>query len=288
MVAAHHVRSISLPSRSHPSAHKVEEELNKLRTWEASSTLTSTSGPILIGLAGIADLCSSMDDLLNMASIQEVLSRHKDELCMNELLDRSVKFLDICGIARDVMLQFKEQIRSLQSVSRRRKGDSTIESILSSYTCFRKKMNKEAKRLIASLKHINNKLGNLAFSEQDKHFSAMIQMLREVDMINICVLKSVLTFFSTPISNSKQIKWSFVSKLMHKGMLTSEEKQEDMNELENVDAVLCDGFAFKKKQRVQEVLEALEIHISDIENGLERVFRCLIKTRVSMLNIFSR
>ncbi|KAL6345339.1 hypothetical protein AAG906_015822 [Vitis piasezkii] len=37
MANMYHVRSISLPSRSHPTTLKIQQELNKLRSWETSS-----------------------------------------------------------------------------------------------------------------------------------------------------------------------------------------------------------------------------------------------------------
>ncbi|KAJ8764539.1 hypothetical protein K2173_006279 [Erythroxylum novogranatense] len=284
MATGYHVRSISLPSRSHPSTTKVEEELNKLRTWEASST----SGSICIDLAGIADLCSSLDDLLNLTSTREVISRHRHEKCLNELLDQYVRLLDICSIARDVTSQFKEQIRALQSAFRRRKRDSCIKSNSDSYTCFRKKMNKEAKKLIASLKHINNKLGVSALSEQHKHFSTTIQMLREANMANTSVLESVLLSLSAPVLKSKQTRWSLVSKLLHKGVISSAEKQGSLDELESLHATLSKGFGFEKMKFMLEKLEALEMQMEAIGNGLEGAFRSLIKTRTSMLNVFSQ
>ncbi|WRX08003.1 Protein BPS1 [Theobroma cacao] len=106
MAAKYHVRSISLPSRSHPTTLRIEDELNRLKTWEASPLSTSES--ICAGLSGLEDLYQCMDDLLNLASTQQVLSQHQHEKCIDELLDGSVRLLDICSIARDYMFQLKE------------------------------------------------------------------------------------------------------------------------------------------------------------------------------------
>ena len=97
-----HFRSNSFPNGSHPSTITVEEELNKLKTWEATSTSTSKS--IGIGLSLLQDLHTCLEGLLNMGSTQKLISNHQGEKCMEELLDGSVRILDICGITRDTML----------------------------------------------------------------------------------------------------------------------------------------------------------------------------------------
>ncbi|KAJ9128755.1 hypothetical protein P3X46_034516 [Hevea brasiliensis] len=247
----YHIRSISLPSRSHPANLRVEEELNKLKIWEASST--STSGSICIGLSGLEDLYKGMNDLLNMSSTQEILSQYENEKCLNSLLDGSVKLLDIRGITRDLMLQFKEQVQALQSILRRRKGDSNIESSISKYTCFRKKIKKGAKKFIAVLKQMDGKLKAAPF--QDDH---LIQLFKEVIAMNSSIFQSLFLYLST--SMLKGSMWSAVSKLMHKAAIACEEKQEI----------------------------ALEVSIEDIENCLESVFGHLMKTRACILNIISQ
>ncbi|KAL9356833.1 hypothetical protein Peur_050086 [Populus x canadensis] len=282
MSGKYRVRSISLPSRSHPTTLTVEEELNKLKEWEA----LSTSGSICNGLLGVEDLYKYVDELLNLASTQEVISRHENGKCHNELLDWSVRLLDVCSIARDTMLRFREHIQSLQSALRRRKGDSSIESSVATFTCFRKKMKKDAKKLIASLKQMDNKLGASSLLDQDQHLSAVIKVIREVNVINCSIFQSLLLFMSTS-SNPKQSRWSLVSKWMHKGVIPCEAKQENVNELVAVYAALSEVSDSEKVKITYKKLEALVISIEDLESCLERVFRVLIKTRASLLNVIS-
>lgn len=293
MAGKYHVRCISLPSRSHPSTLKLEEELNKLKTWES----TSTSVSICKGLTGLDELYKSMDGLLNMTSIQQVISQHQHEKCVEELLDGSVRLLDICGITRDTMLQIKEHVRALQSALRRRKGDSSIESNINNYTCFKKKLKKDVKKLITELRQMENKWGAISpVLAQDHHFSAVIRVLREVCVMNVSVFQSLFLFLTVPLSKPKATRWSLVSKLMHKGVIACEEKQENVNEMEVADAALStlcrnapsEGVDAEKIQSAHKKLEDLEIGIEDMENGLGCVFRSLIKTRASFLNIISQ
>ncbi|KAL5168714.1 hypothetical protein HKD37_11G030814 [Glycine soja] len=263
------------PTGSHPSTITVEEELSKLKTWEATSTSTSKS--IGTGLSLLQDLHIDLEDLLNMASTQKLISNHQGEKCMEELLDGSVRILDICGITRDTILQTKENVQSLHSALRRRKGDSSIEKIVAEYNFFSKKMKKNAKKMISTLKQTESKFVASPLLNQDQQLVALVRVLREVIVMNMSIFQSLLTFLAAPASKSKATKWLFVAKLMHKGVIACEEKQENSNELQCVEAslstLLSDGTNVEKMQAARERLEKLENAIESIENALEIVFR---------------
>ncbi|KAI4327811.1 hypothetical protein L6164_020229 [Bauhinia variegata] len=281
------VRSISLPSRSHPSVLRVEEELNKLKNWEAESK--STSGSVFNGLSLLEELYICLDEFLNMGSTQQVISRRQGEEFVEELLDGSVRILDICGITRDTMLQIKENVQALHSSLRRRKGDSTIEKSKAEYAIFTRKMKKDSKKLIIDLKKMESKFGVSPLLSADPHLASVVRVLREVIAMNISVFQSLLSFLAVPVSKAKATKWLLVARLMHSGGIACEE---NVNELQSVDValstLLSEGIDAQKMQAAHQRLEALEIVIESLENSLERVFRRLIKTRSSLLNIISQ
>ncbi|XP_059639726.1 uncharacterized protein LOC132282122 [Cornus florida] len=289
----YHTRSISLPCRSHPTTLRIDEELNKLKTWEASSTPTADT--ICDGLSGLQELYNCLDGLYNLPVTQQALSHHQHEKWINELLDGSLRLLDICGVTRDVMSQMKEHIRDVQSAMRRRKGDSSIESSIAKYTCFRKKMKKDAKKLIAALKQVDNKIeaSPSPLLESDHHITSLIRVLREVNVMSISVFHTLLLFLSLPISKPMPTRrWSLVSNLLLKGAVGSEGQQENVNELGSVDIALhilsrCGMTEGDKMQSAQNSFEALEVTIEVLENGSGSLFRRLIKARASLLNIVS-
>ncbi|XP_039069602.1 uncharacterized protein LOC120216170 [Hibiscus syriacus] len=286
MASKYHVRSICLPSRSHPTILRMEDELNRIKTWEASALSTSVS--ISAGLSGLEDLYQCMDDLLNTTSVKQVLSVHRHEKCVDELLDRYVRLLDICGIERDYMFQIKEQVRVLQSSLRRRKGVSSIEDGILRYTSFRKEMRKQAKKVIFKLKQMDDKLDASPCLDQDHHFSAVIRILRQVNVTNTSIFQSLFSFLSAPVS-SKRTRWSLVAKLMHKGVVACEEEQDVVNEFESVDSALCrHAFDVDKMQIAHKRLVALESSIEGVENKLECLFWKLLRARTSLLNIISQ
>ncbi|KDP43730.1 hypothetical protein JCGZ_22357 [Jatropha curcas] len=277
MANRYNVRSISFPSRSHPTTLKIEEQIKKLKT------LVISSESICHGMLGLEDLYNGVNELLNLSSTQQVLSHHQNGKFLDRLLDGSVRLLDICGITRDVLLQFKEQVQSLQSAFRRRKGDSSLESNIDNYACFRKKMKKDAKKFIAVLKQMDTKLEASLLEDQDYH---LIQLFKEVSLVTSFTFQSFLSFLST--SRPKKTRWSVISKLMNKGAIECEEKQEIVNQLESVDSLLKERLNAEKMKIAQKGLEALEMSIGDLENCLENMFRLLIKTRASILNIISQ
>ncbi|GLT71258.1 hypothetical protein SLA2020_432910 [Shorea laevis] len=286
MAGRYHVRSVSFPSRSHPTTLRLEEELNKLKTGEATYS-ASTADSICKSLVGLEELYKCMDDLLNMSSAQQVLSQNQHEKYVEELLDGSVRLLDICGITRDTVLQIKEHVQALQSALRRRsKGDSSIESNINNYTLLKKKMKKDAKKLITALKQMENKWAALPALDLDHHLSAVIKVIREVCAMNVSIFQSLLLFLTAPVSKPKASGWSMVSKLMHKGVIACEEKQENVNEMEAVDAAL--RTLCRNASTTHKSLEDLEMSMEEMENCLECLFRRLIKTRASLLNIVSQ
>ncbi|WOH12371.1 hypothetical protein DCAR_0831874 [Daucus carota subsp. sativus] len=276
---SYHVRSISLPCRSHPAIIRVKEELSKLKTLETPCCQTSEA--ICNSLSGLAELYDCTNDLLG-------LKLTKQSALMDCLLDGSVRLLDICGGTRDIVSQIKEHTRDLESSIRRRKGDISIESSVVKFNSFRRRMKKEAKRLIASLKQIKKQYEALAMLDSDQKHSSVIGLLTEVTLSSISVYQSLLMFVTVPVSKTKGRRWSAITKLIHTERVSCEE--ENMNELERIDAALislCRSRKGEKIESAQRGLVALETHFEGIESNLECLFRRLIKTRTLFLNMAS-
>ncbi|KAK3413712.1 hypothetical protein EUGRSUZ_I02278 [Eucalyptus grandis] len=262
----YNARSISFPSRTHPTTHRIDIELNKLKSLEVKYR-TPSSGSVLAGLSDLEELYISLG---------------------------SIRLLDVCGSMREMLMQIKEHVQALQSVLRRRKGDSSIEAVFSDYANFRKRMRKEARRL-KQIMGVSLR-GASTLLVDDPQLSSLARVLSEVDTVSTSVFQSIVSFLAMPVPRSKQSKWSLMSRLVHRGAVASEDaNQEDANEFEYVDASLFalrkhganDGFDSEKLQSTQHQLGALEMSIGGIENALEGLYRRLIRTRASLLNIIS-
>ncbi|OVA10881.1 Protein of unknown function DUF241 [Macleaya cordata] len=258
---AFHARSISLPTKSNPLTLTVEEQLCRLR----SSELAISSSSISHNLAGLKDLYESVDDLLQLPLTQ-------DEKCLNVVLDGNLMLLDVCGTSRDVLSQMKQCVQDLQSsIRRRRGGDVDLENEISTYMTSRKKVSKVIRKCLTDLKRMDNK-------------NTEVSVLREVETTTLAVLESLLSFVSGP----KQSSWSLVSKLMPTKRVAPK-GEEETTEVMKVDILLKALISHKpSKSDMQKPLEALQMSLQDLEDGLESVFRCLIKHRVSLLNILNQ
>lgn len=277
------VRSISLPSRLNPISKKIESELNKLRTCKTSSPLGSDS--LLINLSGIAEVFNSVEELVHSQLTQKALNHQHCKILVEETLDGSVSLLDSCGNARDLLLTMKEHVQNLQSALRRR--NSRIESNVHAYICFRKKAKKNVAKSLRDLKKMESKFGCfLHLLDVDYNVLIVIKLLRELSAVTISMFQSLFVFLSMPVTN----RWSLVSKLKAVTFSASEKEQKIYSEVGTVDAALYSLHKSDAKTDVKIVqlrLETLDCSITGLEAGMERLFRCLLQHRVSLLNLLT-
>ncbi|KAF8101096.1 hypothetical protein N665_0210s0031 [Sinapis alba] len=269
-------KQLSLPSRSHPSTSGIEEAINKVKTI---NTTKSSSESILTGLAGLEELYDLKDEFLKMCSTQRVMSS-VGSYFMEEMLDGSLRLMDICSVSRDFVVETLEHVRDLQSCVRRKKvaggGGDQLEVAVSGYVKFRKSMRKETKKLLGSLKSIDG--GSSFYDHDDEQLVAVIDAMRQVVYVSVVVLKSFLEFLSGRQSN---IKRKLASVLKRKKCNLEDAK----NELETLDSLFCGDLC--SRVDLQEKLEEVEMSIDGFEKNLEGLFRRLIRTRTSLLNIIS-
>ncbi|CAI9777938.1 unnamed protein product [Fraxinus pennsylvanica] len=259
---AFHLRSNSLPSKSHPEIANVEDHICRLKSSEEASVSASS---ICAQLASLRDLHEDINNLIQLPSVQQALI---DQAC--ELLDGSLELVDICGIARDVILLTKESVEELESSLRRNRGIDT-------YMNSRKKIEKMVKKCLKNLKSFD-KCSTL-FLNKDSNLKAVASMLKEGQAISFSVLKSALTIFT-----SKQKAWSLVSKFSRSSHVHSQ-TEEELYAL-NIDK-LRKAIETLSVQNVTKQLKESEMIFQELEENLEAFFRSLVKTRVSLLNVLN-
>ena len=150
----HHFRSNSFPTRAHPLISEFDNQLSRLRCYEATAS-TSSSASLSQKIIGLQDLNDSVDNLL-LLPFAQALAQEQNQKWFNELLDGSLRLLDVCGIARDALLQTKECTRELQSTLRRRHGSKMelareVEKYLASRKAVKKAMQKALKGMKTNL-----------------------------------------------------------------------------------------------------------------------------------------
>uniref|UniRef100_A0A7N0U7J3 Uncharacterized protein n=1 Tax=Kalanchoe fedtschenkoi TaxID=63787 RepID=A0A7N0U7J3_KALFE len=261
-----HARSVSLPSRPHPTVPEYDEILCRLQSSGAAS---SSSSSIRNSLEGLQDLHDCLGSLMLLPESQQALAKECHGKYVDKVLGGSLRLLDLCGTVKESLLMTKECTQELQS-SLRRKGCDAKEA--AKYLACRKAVKKSIQKALRNLKYLET-------SNKGQDSFVMVSMLREVEQVTLSVLKSLLSFISGPKDQS------LVSKLMH----SKNAKLETMNEFQQIDAAMQSIEKHKAAgiNSIQADVTDLELSIEDLESGVECLYRHLIKVRVTLLNIIS-
>ncbi|KAM5562710.1 hypothetical protein ABKV19_017760 [Rosa sericea] len=212
---------------------------------------------------------------------QQALAQEQRQKWANELLDGCLRLLDICSTAKDALSQTKECIQDLQSIIRRKRGGETgLTNEVRKYLSSRKMVKKSIHKAMGNLKGMKNR-STFSSANKVQETIAIVSKLRDVEAVSLTIFESVLSFISKP--KSKPSSWSLVSKMVQSKRIACDEEAK-VNEFAEVDAALK---SLKSADNAQNQLSNLESCIQDQEEGLESLFRQLIKTRVSLLNILN-
>ncbi|KAJ1393634.1 hypothetical protein SESBI_34818 [Sesbania bispinosa] len=283
-----HTRSNSVPSVSHPFISQYDEHLHRLKASEA----TSSSSSIRWKLNGLQTLHEYTDKILQLPTIQQALAKEPCKSWVDELLEGSLRLLDICSTAKDVLIQSTESIHELQfAVRRRRGGETAFKTEGGKYLSSRKKAKKTIQKALENFKGFKKGL-ILTSSNIDNESLSMISHFKEAEDVTLIVLESLLSFISGSRGKPKENRWSIVSKLMQPKRVYCDSYQLNINEFEVVDKALhslfhkpcCNNISVES---LQNHMENLELCIQDLEAGIEHLERQLIRTRVSLLNIYN-
>ncbi|XVE94437.1 hypothetical protein REPUB_Repub02eG0008400 [Reevesia pubescens] len=272
---SHHIRSISLPCRSHPLISQLKDEISELKTWSCNPN-NRTSAWLCDGLSHLKDVHDTLHDILQLPQTHELLS-HKREW-VEKLLEDFLRFVDVYGIFQTSFLSVLKEEQLAARVALRRKDDSKIAMYLKG----RKKMAKEIAKLVSSIRCI----GQYSFpvsalvSIADTELTAVIS-----DVIEVTASVSLALFNGISMSfTSRKSSWIglMLSKKAKKVKI-----EESIKEFQQIGEPNIWGLRKKGDEEVRMVLKRmqdLESCIADIESGSEKAFRSLINTRVSLLN----
>ncbi|KAG2698199.1 hypothetical protein I3760_07G139200 [Carya illinoinensis] len=209
-------------------------------------------------------------------SVRRALLHQRQEQRVHKVSEASLRMLDACGTAQDVLSLVKEQLKDLQfTFGRGRIGEPEIGNKIAAYNLGRKMLKIETLNRLNSLKGMKikgmrNKCINPHLSSIDDNLKGVVNVLKEVRMTAISIMEVLLSLISISWLDHKSAKWSFASRLVRFN-------SHRLN-------IICDLMAL---QDTNKRLEAVEIAIEDLEVELECMFRRLIQIRVSLLNILT-
>jgi hypothetical protein len=226
-------------------------------------------------------LYECVEDFLQLPLTQQTLSNEQQKERGEEVLSGSLLLLDMCSTTRDVFSSIKECLQELESSLRRRKGgESGFASEVEAYIMSRKQLDKTIRKCFKNLKSMEKNITSAVDA---------VSLLTEVKEISLGIFQSLLSMVSQTKARSSSHGWSVVSKLFPSKRVSCEA---ELNEFKKIDAELLVLKSSKDINSVQvqnalKGLEALESNIQEAVEELEAVYRRLLKTRVTILNILS-
>lgn len=241
-------------------------DIKELNSW-ASNSENRTSSWLCNGLNLLKKVQESLDDLLQLPQTRESMRGHKD--LIEKLLNDFLVFIDVYGIFQTLVLKLKEEHSAAQTGARRRD-----ESKLNVSLKLMKTTAKEIGSLVATVQCIGNKIS--IANVLDPELSGLIK-----EVIEVTVLVSVAVFNGISVGlGRKKSSWK---RLLVKKVKSEESIQEfeemgcwNMRKMGDEDLKLT----LKRMQEVEGCLCGIQI-------GGERLFRSLINTRVSLLNVLT-
>ncbi|KAF2595220.1 hypothetical protein F2Q70_00045516 [Brassica cretica] len=243
-----HVRSTSWPEDVHPLSRSIEDHLLILKKSPESA-------------------CRKLGVLKNMYEVVEVFLRLQSsktqKAFLEDVSEGFLEVLDICYTIRDVLMEVKEKVRELESSLRRRvirsksggDHDAFLTREIDAYVFKRRvlsrKIGKQLKMKIKKKKDCGGAI-NVMKKVKETSFDVLVSLLMEVVTMNH--------------SNHKKLSRSgsrgIISRMFNK-------KNQEV-----------EGDELKKLRETEQMIEATE-------GELECVYKKLLKTRVSLLNMLT-
>ncbi|CAI9753346.1 unnamed protein product [Fraxinus pennsylvanica] len=222
----------------------------------------------------LKNMHDSVNDLLHSSMTKQKIAHHGEEKWVHELSEASLKLVDACGATKDILLLVKDHLQELQSTFRRISVNETtvVGNQFAAYHHHRKTLKKAILKRLKSLKGMKNKKIAAPVGAAAEHCSlvVVVNVLKEVKATTMSIVESLNPLISMPKPNRKSNKEAFKFKLTRVNSLSLWEK--------------CDIPAI---QTAIKRLEAVEIIIENLEADLECMFKRLIRTRASLLNILT-
>ncbi|KAK9164984.1 hypothetical protein Scep_000175 [Stephania cephalantha] len=162
----------------------------------------------------LKNLHDCANDLLSPVT-QQALAHHRHERWVDEVSEGFLRVLDACGITRDVLFLVKEHLQHLQSALRRsRVAEQGLQKRIGAYHYSRNKMKKEMHKCLETLKGMTDSFTPSALSDSDHNVVSVVVVLREVRMITISIVESILSLMSVSKPKRKSKRQSILKFLL--------------------------------------------------------------------------
>ncbi|KAL1533115.1 hypothetical protein AAHA92_33046 [Salvia divinorum] len=220
----------------------------------------------------------SVNELLSLPDMKLVVSDRRQEKLAHDVSEASLRMADSCAAAKDLILLAKDHLKSLQSAFRRIAGaaDHTGSSI-ATHRLPRKQLKKAIMKRLDSLKGMDRGTFSspaAAEGEEEQSLAAVVKLLTEVRATTTSMVRSLMTLIAIP----------------HPGRKAESSRRDPIFRIK---LTRVDSLSFWEKCDVSDIrtmmkrLEEVEMVVDDMAAELDDMFRRLIRTRASLLNIIT-
>lgn len=221
-----------------------------------------------IDLEGLRELQDCANYLLDHCpEARESLCQRGKEKWIEQVSEASLIMLDVCNVSKDVMTLVRHSLQDLQLTLRC--YESNLHEKIAAYNRYRKKLKKETVKCLNSLKSIKGGRGTMAMHMIEQNLLFVAEVLKEVRRAIVTMVESLFSLVCVP----------WLEKKRSKGSLSSIFKMRF--------CCFDDVWDEVAMQSASTRLEAAQIAVEELEIELGCIFRRLIQTRVSLLNILT-
>ncbi|KAH6782480.1 hypothetical protein C2S51_007773 [Perilla frutescens var. frutescens] len=273
-----HVRSTSLPCRSHPIISQLRDEISALQSWSAAESSARTSAWLCDGLRRLKAVHESLDDLLHLPQTRESLRGGDYSNLIEKLLEDFLRFVDAYGMFQTLLLRLKEE-HSAAQIAVRRKDSARVAA--------------QARNLSKIAKEIGKLGSSNLFSAATAVAPLRASYNEEAELVDVIdgVVKATVAVSNAlfgGISNSAAFRKQSCMGLSL-GRKTKYVKVEGgIREFQELDLENLRKKAEEEVKMASKKMHEIEDRILEIEECGERAFRSLINTRVSLLNVLTQ
>lgn len=220
-------------------------------------------------LEGLRELQDCANYLLDHCpEARESLCQQGKEKWIEQVSEASVTMLDVCNVSKDVMTLVRHSLKELQLTLRC--NESNMHVKIAAYNRHRNKLKKETLKCLNTLKSIKGGgKGTLVMQRIEQNLLFVAEVLKEVRRAIVTMVESLFSLVCIPWLETKQSKRSMSSIFTMRFCCLDD---------------VWDEIAV---QSASTRLEAAQIAVEELEIELGCIFRRLIQTRVSLLNIIT-
>lgn len=225
------------------------------------------------------EMHDSVNEILSSPGMRLEINGHRQEKLAQEVSEASLKMADSCAAAKDLLLLAKEHLQSLQSAFRRiaATNDGGEHAAIAPHRLPRKQLKKAIMKRLDSIKGMKHTFASEAAAEEEedrKSLAVVVKVLKEVRASTLSIVRSLLSLIAIP----------------HPGSKTDPGRRDPIFRIR---LTRMDSLSFWEKCEVSDIrtmmkrLEEVEMVVEEMGAELEDMFRRLIRTRASLLNLLS-